>query len=163
MINLKGRHVCLSFQIKSASLDVFDELGCSKLQYQNAGENFAQSLELTAKALDKTCDHLTDSTHHHHWMIPEKTKYGTMDMSSCGCGKIKNTGDIRKFCYMGEHNSDNLINSTFSKHNDAEDTLCTLDDMSVVDLFAVMLNALKVSVSSCNMLLGISHTITDNN
>ena len=86
-----------------------------------------------------------------------------MDMPTCGCGMIQNTGGIKKFCYMGEHNSDDLINSTFSKHNDAEDTLCTLDDMSVVDSFAVMLNALKVSVSSCNMLLGISHTITDNN
>ncbi|XP_038075215.1 McKusick-Kaufman/Bardet-Biedl syndromes putative chaperonin-like [Patiria miniata] len=176
----------LKQQIKAKESDILDDLGCSRLQFKMAADNFIHCIESVARALEHGQNsQVTDDVHHHRWLLPLSQTSPSDWLGQCACG-MKSFQAGSDWLLLGcrqqtsdvNHQSGDLIqNRTLDKQpkqkelgklqsNDTHSPNTPVAGKStplVLDSFVAKLNALHVAVDTANVILRIHQTIQDSN
>lgn len=142
--------------IANKAESVKQDLGCSQSQLNTALDSLTTAMKSFLLALDPGKDHMIDTTHHHHWIVP--TCNGESDWSatlSCCCHAIVKTKDTN-FISLTETKAEDILKRSIRENNE-------IKRPGIMDSYPAMLNALRTSLTLTNLILGIENVIIDTN
>lgn len=133
-------------------------VGCRENHVQVILDNFCRSLELVTLALGTSdCDHVTDSSSHHHFILSRDSNVNA-DRMTCQCGAVQHAnGNHAIFTYLGREKPE-VRSSGSAKGPGCEFPMASCD---VIDSFSVIVNGLKTSVNIANMVLSIGNSVLE--
>ncbi|NXN97589.1 TCPB protein, partial [Rhinopomastus cyanomelas] len=155
-------HLASYIRHKSCSLSTssFEEIGCSRTQYQLVADAFCRSLESVACSLNHDDGEiLTDTVYGHCWFVPAgfPSACNWSDLvSRCGCGISSNAENLSWRLLQGQCASP-LIQDCPKEPSGKAAELLTLD------CFAAKCGALQVALETVNLILDLSYVIEDQN
>ncbi|NXW57681.1 TCPB protein, partial [Eurystomus gularis] len=155
-------HLASYIRHKSWSLPTssFEDIGCSRTQYQLVADGFCRSLESVACSLNHDDGEiLTDTVYGHCWFIQSGSPSGSnwSDLvSRCGCGINGNTGNLNWRLLQGPVGSP--VTQGCPKEPSGK-----VADFLTLDCFAAKCSGLQVALETASLILDLSYVIEDQN
>ncbi|NXI54371.1 TCPQ protein, partial [Chloroceryle aenea] len=155
-------HLASYIRHKSCSLSTssFEDIGCSRTQYQLVADGFCRSLESVACSLNHDDgEALTDVVYGHCWFVPSGFPLvsNRSDLvSKCGCGINDNTANLSWRPLQGRFGSP-------VRQGCPKDLPVKVADFLTLDCFAAKCSGLQVALETANLILDLSYVIEDQN
>ncbi|NWI62096.1 TCPB protein, partial [Todus mexicanus] len=155
-------HLASYIRHKSRSLSAgsFEDIGCSRTQYQMVADGFCRSLESVACSLNHDVGEiLTDTVYGHCWLVPpgfpSVSNWSDL-VSKCGCGINGNTENLSWRLLHGQFGSP--VTQSCPKEPSVKAT-----NFLTLDCFAAKCSGLQVALETANLILDLSYVIEDQN
>ncbi|KFQ17275.1 PREDICTED: mcKusick-Kaufman/Bardet-Biedl syndromes putative chaperonin [Merops nubicus] len=155
-------HLASYIRHKSCTLSSssFEDLDCSRTQYQLVADGFCRSLESVACSLNHDdAEVLTDMVYGHCWFVPagfpSVSNWSDL-VSKCGCGINGNSEDLSWRLLRGQFGSPATQGCPKEPPVKAAGSL-------TLDCFAAKCSGLQVALETANLILDLSCVIEDQN
>ncbi|NXG79561.1 TCPQ protein, partial [Baryphthengus martii] len=155
-------HLASYIRHKSCNLSTssFEDLGCSRTQYQLVADGFCRALESVACSLNHhDGEILTDMVYGHCWFVPPRfpsvSNWSDL-VSKCGCGVNGNTENLSWRPLQGQ------FGSSIRQGCPKEPTV-KAPDFLTLDCFAAKCSGLQVALETASLILDLSYIIEDQN
>ncbi|NWX17134.1 TCPQ protein, partial [Aegotheles bennettii] len=155
-------HLASYIRHKSCSLSTssFNDMDCSRTQYQLVSDGFCRSLESVACSLNHDGGEiLADMVYGHCWFVPSgfSSVSNWSDLvSKCGCGINGNTENLGWRLLRGQFGSSVIQGCP-------EEPSVKAADFLTLDCFAAKCSGLQVALETANLILDLSYVIEDQN
>ncbi|NXJ61559.1 TCPB protein, partial [Rostratula benghalensis] len=155
-------HLASYIRHKSCSLSTssFEDLDCSRTQYQLVADGFCRSLESVACSLNHDDGEiLTDLVYGHCWFVPSgfPSDFNWSELvSKCGCGINGNAKNLSWRLLQGQFGSPVIQGCP-------KEPSVKVADFQTLDCFAAKCSGLQIAVEIANLILDLSYVIEDQN